>query len=156
MKKLFLLTTLLSLSLVSCGDDDKTTDPIVTPVDNTQTLLTAKWNLVKGEYYQNGTLVQTEDLKPGTCDYDYYDLKSGGLKDEIYHNEEDDCSTENYDGTWSYNSATKEVTLIDTEDNYTIITEVISINATDLKIKMISEDGEAVPDGVEAYLYLKK
>ncbi len=152
MKKLVALSALLSLTLVSCGDDDK---PQTEQPQDTQTLLTAKWNLVKAEYIMSGQ-TQTEDLKPGSCDYDYYELKAGGVKDEVYHDEEDNCSTYNYDGTWAYNKENKQVTLVDSEDGYTLVTEVISINATDLKIKMISGDGEELPDGMEIYLYLKK
>lgn len=59
-------------------------------------------------------------------------------------------------GRWSYNPSTKEITLIDSDDDYTLVTEVISITATDLKIKMITADGEPAPNGVEVYLYLKK
>ncbi|KAA5535927.1 lipocalin family protein [Paenimyroides baculatum] len=152
MKKLVFFSALLSLSLVSCGDDDK---PQPEQQKDTQTLLTAKWNLVKSEYIING-VTETEDLKPGDCDYDYYDLKSGGLKDEISHDESDNCSTSNWPGTWAYNAAKKQVTLVDSDDNYTLVTEVISINATDLKIKLISADGEPAPTGTEVYLYLKR
>jgi len=152
MKRLVFFSALLSLSLVSCGDDDK---PQPEQPKDTQTLLTAKWNLVKAEYIENGETT-TEDLKPGSCDYDYYDLKAGGVKDEIFHDEEDNCSTGNWPGTWSYNASNKQVTLIDSDDDYTLVTEVISISATDLKIKMITADGQPAPDGVEAYLYLKK
>lgn len=133
-KKLVFFSALLYLSLVSCGGDK----PQPEQQKDTQKLLTAKWNLVKSEYIING-VTETEDLKPGDCDY--YDLKSGGLKDEISHDESDNCSTSNWPGTWAYNAVSKQVTLVDSDNNYTLVTEVISINATDLKIKLISADG---------------
>src|SRR5690606_40614105 len=85
MKKIVFFSALLSLSLVSCGDDDKPQDQ--TPI--VQDPLVGKWNMVKGEFYQNGNLVLEEDLKPGDCNYDFYELKTGGVKDEVYHDEED-------------------------------------------------------------------
>src|SRR5690606_23300905 len=111
---------------------------------------------VKGEYFQNGTLVEEEDLKSGDCNYDYYELKAGGTKDEVYHDEEADCAQDSYTGTWVYDAATKQVTLVDSEDGYTLVTEIVSITANDLKIKLISENGETLPEGLEVYLYLKK
>lgn len=153
MKKI-ILGVLLAGSLISCGDDDKPVDPV--KQDETKTLLVGKWNMVKAEYYQNGQLVESEDLKSGSCDYDYYDLKTGGTKDEIYHDAEADCATENYPGTWTYESKGKTVTIVDAEDDYTIEAGIESINASDLKIKMISSGGQPAPEGIEVFLYLKK
>ncbi|WCM42978.1 DUF5004 domain-containing protein [Flavobacterium sp. CBA20B-1] len=149
MKKLVFFSALLSL--VSCKDDDNTTTP-VTP----EAKLEGKWNLVKSETYEDGTLTDTEDLKSEPCDYDYYDLKVGGTKDEVYHNPTEDCSTENWPGTWSYNESNKYVTLIDSDDDYTIVFQVISLTTTDLKVKMISDDGDTPPQGTEIYAYLKR
>lgn len=152
MKKIVFFSALLSLSLVSCGDDDKPQDQ--TPI--VQDPLVGKWNMVKGEAYQNGTLLLEEDLKPGDCNYDFYELKTGGVKDEVYHDEEADCAQDNYIGTWAYNAASKQVTLVDEEDGYTMVVEVVSVTAGDLKIKLISEDGESLPEGIEVFTYLKK
>ena len=148
MKKLVFFSALLSLSLVSCKDDDNTT---TTP----EVTVAGKWNLVKAEYIENGETT-TEDLKPGSCNYDYYDLKVGGIKDEVYHNEDDNCTTENWPGTWSYNESNKYVTMIDSDDNYTVVFQVVSLTATDLKVKMISDDGNTPPEGTEVYAYLKR
>lgn len=149
MKKIVFFSALLSLSLVSCKDDDNTTTaPEVT--------VAGKWNLVKSETFEDGTLTNTEDLKPGSCNYDYYDLKSGGLKDEIYHNEDDNCATDNFPGTWSYSESNKYVTMIDSDDNYTVVFQVVSLTATDLKVKMISDDGDTPPQGMEVFAYLKR
>lgn len=153
MKKL-ILGAFLACSLISCGDDDKPVDPV--KQDETKTLLVGKWNMVTAEYYQDGELLGSEDLKSGTCDYDYYDLKTGGTKDEIYHDPEADCATENYPGTWTYEATGKIVTLVDEEDDYAVEASIESINSSDLKIKMISSGGEPVPDGLEVFLYLKK
>ena len=72
MKKLLFLSTMLSLSLISCGDDDQN--------NQDQDPLIGKWNIVKSEIYENGTLTDSENLKPGSCDYNYYELKTGGVK----------------------------------------------------------------------------
>lgn len=148
MKKLLFLSTMLSLSLISCGDDDQN--------NQDQDPLIGKWNIVKSEIYENGTLTDSENLKPGSCDYNYYELKTGGVKNEVYHNEQNNCATQNYEGVWLYNSSNKQITLIDSEDNYTLVVEMISVNATDLKVKMISDGGETPEEGEEVYLYLKK
>lgn len=154
MKKLVFFSALLSLSLVSCGDDDKP-QPQPQPVDNTPTLLLGKWNMVTGEVYLNGQLVQSGNLSTEGCDYDYFEIKTGGLKDEVYHDEED-CSTSNYPGTWTYESANKMVSLVD-EDGYLLEGEIISINTTDIKLKLISDGGDRPEDqGFEVFYYLKK
>lgn len=147
MKKVLLAATLAAFALVSCGDDDNKA--------GNQPKLDGKWNLVSAEYIQDGETTK-EDLKPGTCDYDYYDLKAGGVKDEVYHDEEDGCSTDNWPGTWSYDAAKKQVTLIDSDDNYTLVWEVVSLTASDLRMKLISDDGETAPEGYEVYANLKR
>ncbi len=156
MKKIVFFSALLSLSLVSCGDDDKPQpQPEPQPQDNTTTLLIGKWNMVTGEVYANGQLVQSGNLSTEGCDYDYFEIKTGGLKDEVYHDEED-CSTSNYPGTWTYESANKMVSLED-EDGYLLEGEIISINATDIKLKLISDGGDRPEDqGFEVFYYLKK
>lgn len=151
MKKLVFLSALLSMTLVACGDDDKPAGEN----PNTQPKLEGKWNLIQSETIEDGTSTK-DDLKPGNCDYDYYNLKTGGTKDEVYHDEDNDCAKEEYPGTWSYDAAKKQITMIDSDDNYTLITEVVSLTTTDLKVKLVSADGETPPAGTEAYLYLKR
>src|SRR5690606_23975784 len=154
MKKLILFSALLSLSLVSCGDDDKP-EPQPQPVDNTSTLLDGKWDMVTGEVYQDGELVQSGNLSTEGCEYDYFDIKTGGLKDEVYHDGED-CAMSNFPGTWTYEATSKIVSLVD-EDGYLLEGEIVSINATDLKRKLISDGGDRPEDyGFEVFYYLKK
>ena len=154
MKKLILLSAFLSLSLVSCGDDDKPQPE--QPQDNTPTLLLGKWNMVTGEVYENGELVQSGNLSAEGCDYDYFEIKTGGIKDEVYHDGENNCATDNYVGTWTYSSSNKMVSLVD-EDGYLLEGEIISINATDIKLKLISDGGDRPEDqGLEVFYYLKK
>lgn len=154
MKKLILFSALLSLSLVSCGDDDKP-EPQPQPVDNTSTLLVGKWDMVTGEVYQDGELVQSGNLSTEGCEYDYFDIKTGGLKDEVYHDEED-CATSNFPGTWTYEATSKMVSIVD-EDGYLLEGEIVSINATDIKLKLISDGGDRPEDyGFEVFYYLKK
>lgn len=149
MKKLIALSAMLALTLVSCDkEDDK-------PVTQPEVTVAGKWKLVSSEYIVNGETT-TEDLKPGTCDYDYYDLKAGGVKDEVYHDEDSDCATENWPGTWTYNDSNKYMTLVDSDDNYTIVFQVVSLTASDLKVKLISDNGTTLPTGTEVYAYLKR
>lgn len=154
MKKLVFLSALLSLSLIGCSSDDE--KPIDDNTSDPQNLLVGQWNMVKGEVYQNGDLLFSEDLKLESCDYDYYNFKPDGIKDEVYHDDLDDCSTTNWTGTWSYNEQNDQITLIDDDDNYTLVLEVISVTTTDLKLKLVSDDGENIPEEIEVYQYLTK
>ncbi|SFN57359.1 hypothetical protein SAMN05421741_10797 [Paenimyroides ummariense] len=156
MKKLVALSALLSLTLVSCIVDDRPAGDQSGSQDKTETLLLGKWNMVKRENYQNGNLVLEEDLKPFSCDYHYYDLKTDGIKDDVYHDLQN-CSLIIYSGTWSYNPISKQITLYDnnTEDG-TTIAEVKSLTKTDSKLKIISYLGKPTPNGTEVYLYLEK
>ena len=66
-------------------------------------------------------------------------------------------STYNYDGTWSYNLVNKQISLMDAEDGYRFVAEIISMTDTDLKIKIISDGGDKPGDSeLEIYYFLKK
>lgn len=154
MKKLFLCSTLLALSLVGCKSDDSVVDP-VTP-ESEKTLLVGKWNMIKGEIFINGELTEAQDLKDGDCNYNYFDFKNDGTKNEVYHNADDNCAPESFSGTWTYKAEGKLITLEDDEDGYVTKFNVVAVNSTDLKIKVVSDGGEAPPEGAELYIYLKK
>lgn len=153
MKKTLYLLSIVMFAFVSCKDDDGP----VAPGNQQQpkTLLTGKWNMIKGEMFTDGKLTFSEDLKKPGCEYDFLDLKSNGKKDETYHNE-DDCTPENDAGTWSFLESSKQLTVVDDEDGYTVLYQVVSLTNTDLKLKLLVEDGGAVPANIEVYAYLKK
>lgn len=144
MKKVLLAVGLMFFAIVSCSDDDK-------PVN--QLKLEGKWNFISEERIVNGTS-EMVDLKPGSCDYDYYDLKADGVKHEVYHNENDDCANSNWAGTWSYNAANRQLVLIDDMD--AVVWEIVSSTDSDLKLKLISLDGQPLPSGTVTYKYLKR
>lgn len=143
MKKTILITTLFSFILISCNDDDKPSEKN----------LIGKWNLVQSETYKNGKRTATIDLKSDACNYDYYNLKTNGEKEEVYHKEIENCKVYKYPGTWSYNANTKQITMVNADESYTSVNEVISLTDNHLKLKLISEDLEP---NTEAYLYLKR
>lgn len=146
MKKVLMLIGVASFSVMSCSDDEQ---PYVEPK------LEGKWNMIKAEYMSNGEL-KTLDLKPGSCDYDYYDFRTDGYRDKVYHNENDNCATENLFGSWSYDEATKQITMIDVADDFKVVMEVISLTTKDLKVVVISENDRVAPEGKEYYIYLKR
>lgn len=159
MKKIFYALAVVTLifSTVSCTNDDNTPTTVITPETPTEKqLLTGKWKMIKGEIYFNGDLFQTQDLKSESCDYDFYELFENGVKNEVYHDSEADCVQDAIPGTWSYNATSKLVTLIDDEDGYELLAEVIEINTTSLKIKLISDGGDAFPEGFEVFMFLNK
>lgn len=151
MKKIALFTALTAFMLTSCKDDDHLRD------DGAKDLLLGKWNMVKGEIYENGVLSDSENLSYEGCEYNYYEFINDGTKNEVYHNFYEDCSTYNYDGTWSYNLVNKQITLVDAEDGYRFVAEIISMTDTNLKIKIISDGGDKPGDsGLEIYYFLEK
>lgn len=155
MKKIIYFLSISLLALTGCKDDE--TVYLVNPKDDITTLLLGKWNMVKGELYANGELVQSGNLSTEGCDYDYFVIKTGGLKDEVYHDGENNCATDNYEGTWTYNSENKIVSIVDAEDGYLFEAEILSITPTDIKLKIVSEGGDRPEDqGLEAFYYLKK
>ena len=152
MKKIILLTSLLSLGLASCGNDDNT----VLENETVETKLLGKWNAVKAEMYLNGKLEDSENLAAVKCENSYYEIKAGGTKDEVYFDEEGNCERENYPGTWTYNTSNKHITIVDSDDNYTMIYELVSVTNSDLKIKLIEDDGLTPDEGQEVFYYFKK
>lgn len=139
--------------IISCKNDDTSVMPGESA--NPKTLLLGKWNRVKEETYKDGNLTNSENLKNPACDYDFYDLKKDGIKDEVYHDSENSCLPENYKGLWSYDESKKTITLTD-DDNGELILQVTSLTNSDLKVKIIREDGSSPPAGFEVYIYLKK
>ena len=156
MKKLVALFALLSLTLVSCIVDDRPAGDPSGSQDKTEKLLLGKWNMVKRENYKNGTLTMISNLKPFSCDYHYYDLKTEGIKDDVYHDLQN-CSLIIYSGTWSYNPINKQITLYDNNnEDGTTIAEVQSLTEANLKLKIISYLGKPTQSETEVYLYLEK
>lgn len=64
--------------------------------------------------------------------------------------------TTNQQGIWVFVESSKQLTVIDDEDGYKILYQVVSLTKTDLKLKLLVEDGSAVPANIEVYAYLKK
>ncbi len=150
MKKILLFTSILCLSFTSCNNEDDSKSS-----SEKEALLVGKWNMIKAEFYKEGKLQDSKSLKSGECEYNYYNFKEDKTKDEIYHNANADCATENDLGKWSYNGKLNQITLIDNEDGYTFIAEVISINENSAKFKVVSDGGEK-PKEEEIYYILEK
>lgn len=150
-RKIYFLSIGL-IYLTSCKNDDTTASPINT--EKTKTLLVGKWNMTKAETFVDGVITDKSDLKIPGCDYDFFNFKTDGTKEEVYH--EMDCSLETFDGTWFYEEATNRIDVIDKEDGFKTVFEVVSITKTDLKIRLLEGNGEPVPKEVEGYTYLKK
>lgn len=156
MKKIILgITTLACLAITSCSSDDNSTQDNPT-VDITTNKLEGKWKMITGiMVYQGET--QTIDLKPENCDYDYYNLKANGSKDEVYHIPESDCETENYVGTWIFNAEDSSLKTIDSEDNYTMIFKIVEFSSNRMKVKLVNDGGANPEDfGYEIYSILEK
>ena len=155
MKKVFFFIALGTGILTSCGSDDNaTTTP--TSSNPSKEQVTAKWKMVKGEIYQNGKLINEENLKGENCEYSYYDLKANGTKAEVFYDADDDCDMDITEGTWTYNQSKKQVTLTDSDDGYTMIMEVVTLSATEAKFKLVKEGDDEIPTSTEIYVYLKK
>ena len=150
-KKIVLLAAfaVLGWSLNSCKSDDE----VVTQKSEKE-LLEGKWNMVTGEYYQDGELVYSEDLREEGCEYDYYHFYQDGKKDEILHY--GGCESENYSGIWEYNEATKELKTVDADDDYTMIFKVLNLESSTLEIQLINDDGDIVPEQVKMLMILNR
>ncbi|HLW63015.1 MAG TPA: lipocalin family protein [Flavobacterium sp.] len=150
MRKSVLFTVLTIFTLTSCEDD-------LLRDDGNRDLLTGKWNMIKGEKYQGRVLIDSQNMSSEGCTYNYYKFLTDGTKNEVYHNFNEDCAVYNYDGTWSYSIKNKQITLIDNEDGYLFVAEIVSINETDLKVKVISDGGDNPNEsGLEVYYFLEK
>lgn len=142
------------MAITSCSSDDNSNpdDPII---ESPAKKVEGKWKFVTGIVIFQGQTI-TEDLKSEECDYDFLNFKANGTKDEIYHNTDDNCSQENFTGTWVYNLENDIITTIDNGDNYETIFEVVEISNSTMKLKLISDGGEIIPDTVEVYTLLEK
>lgn len=111
--------------------------------------------MVKGEVYTDGKKTFENALKVADCENDFIDFKSNGQKDQIYH-DEDDCTTENETGKWTFDESSNQLTVIDDIDEYKMLFEVASITKSELKLKLLVEDGSAVPKNMKVFIYFKK
>ncbi|HLV50377.1 MAG TPA: lipocalin family protein [Flavobacterium sp.] len=136
-------------TVTSCKSDDE----VVTQKSEKQ-LLEGKWNMVKEEVYFDDVLEDTQDLKTDGCDYDFFHFYADETKEEVYFN--NDCNQSEYDGTWNYNEATKELTIVDSEDDYTMIYRVLNIDASSLEIQMINENGDVIREEVKIITHLNR
>lgn len=153
MKKIVLLAAfaVFGWSLNSCKSDDE----VVVEVQKTEKeLLEGKWNMVTGEMYVNDELIGSESLREEGCEYDFYHFYQDGKKDEVLHYE--NCESYDYPGTWTYNESTKELQVVDSEDDYTIIFEVMKVDASTLELRLINDDGDIVPDNLKIITILNK
>lgn len=155
MKKIVYILFIVVFSLYSCQNDDSV-KPTPTESNNPKTLLIGKWNMIKKEIHQNGKLTSSTDLKNAECDYNYFNLKDNSTKDEIYHDPENNCKIDNYDGNWVYDDSEKKISLTSNNSEKELIAEIISLSKSNLKIKIIREDNSSPPVGFEVYLYLEK
>ncbi|HLW41748.1 MAG TPA: hypothetical protein VKY82_05215 [Flavobacterium sp.] len=151
MKKIVLLAAfaVFGWSLNSCKSDDE----VVTQKSEKE-LLEGKWNMVKEEIYFDDVLEHTQDLRAAECDYDFYHFYANGNKEEVYFN--NDCNQSEYDGIWNYDEATKELTIVDSEDDYTMIYRVLNIDASSLEIQIINEDGVVIREEVKIITHLNR
>ncbi|WP_177761004.1 lipocalin family protein [Flavobacterium sp. I3-2] len=155
MKKiLFSFLALSTLAIASCSSDDNATTEPKTEVTTSQ-MLVGKWNMVTEIFIYQGE-TETEDLKIENCNYDFFDFKSNGTKDEVYHSEDGNCTEENFVGTWTYNQTDNTISTIDTEDNYKMIYKIIEISSNSMKLRLLNDDGVVIPDEVEIYSILEK
>lgn len=152
MKKRICFLAIGIIFLVSCKNDDTTVYP-VNP-ESTKTLLVGKWHMIRSETIVDGVTTDDSDLKIKGCDYDFFDFKTDGTKEEVYHGM--DCSLETFDGTWFYDEVKNSIDVIDKEDGFKTVFEVTSITKTNLKIRLLEGNGEPLPEEVEGYTYLKK
>src|SRR5690606_3257942 len=131
----------------------KSDDGVMT-IKSKKDLMEGKWNMVKEEGHFDDVLQHTQDVKVADCDYDFYHCNADGTKEEVYFN--NDCKLTEYDGIWNYNEATKELTIVDSDDEYTMIYRLLNIDASSLEIQLINEDGKVIQEQVKIITYLNR
>ena len=95
MKKIILgLSALACLAITSCSSDDNNKEETVI-VESTAQKIVGNWKYITGIVIIEGE-TRIEDLKVEGCDYDYLNLKPDGSKDDVFHDAEDNCATENF------------------------------------------------------------
>jgi hypothetical protein len=149
MKKFYsILSVALAFSMLaftSCSDDDGDS------INRTEVLTTKKWTVSKIEAGMADEYADITDSELYDCEVDDYSTFS---KENvyIYAPGEDDCdgSVEANEGTWTWKDGEKilALTQFDETDDYT----VVSMSATELKLKLEYKD-EFVQVGGTTYYY---
>ena len=133
MKKInliFIAIIMSSFSFYSCSEEDSGVDP---------GKLIAKW-----EYFQEGEVINGQEIlmtyeHSEGCEKDFIEILSNGTVRDVsyYFNNNNPCFEDVYITTWSVNSNNFTTTFL----GYDFTTQVLTLNATTLKVKYNNDEG---------------
>jgi len=150
MKKVLFILLLVTVSVsYACNKQANTT---AGPTIDTALLL-GKWKIAKGEIYVNGKLEETDDLKIGSCTYNYYEFLEKNVKNEVQYDEED-CSSKAFPGKWTFDKNTNIITMTDDGDTTELKLLVVSLNKNTLKIELLADEENT--ENTKYIMYLSK
>lgn len=123
-KKLFLLVSLMFLSLMSCSKDDDSSASIE-----------GKWQFTKEGEIVNNQEVLTNYVHASGCTKDYTEILAGNIiKDHYFDNP--NCQETIDTGIWT---KTNNIFSVSFQNGPQTTTEILELTNTTLKVKIISE-----------------
>lgn len=141
-----LATFFLGISMVSCSPSDDSPDGSI------EGSIIGRWALDKRSYTSNG--VNTPELdyennQPG-CDLnDYFEFKEGGVFETAYYNPS--CDVTPRAGNWTRSGDMIPVTYPE-DDDENMILELLSLSASEMKIRIDVTGTDAVEPGMELFI----
>ena len=123
-KKLFLLVSLMFLSLMSCSKDDDSSASIE-----------GKWQFTKEGEIVNNREVLTNYVHASGCTKDYTEILAGGvIKDHYFDNP--NCQETIDTGSWTKSNNMLSVSF---QNEPAVNGEILELTNTTLKVKIVSE-----------------
>lgn len=126
MKKI-ILGLFLTIGLVSCNNDDASSD------DGSTAAIEGKWAYSKVGAIVGGQEVLTDYPHECATKKDYIELVAGGNANDVYY--PSDCVADIVAGAWSKSGNNVSITF----DGITEAAEIITLNTTTLKVKYDDE-----------------
>lgn len=129
--------------MTSCSQDNESTD-------NTSASILGRWALDKRSYTSNGFTspeANYENNNPGCTSNDYFEFKDNGVFENGYY--DPNCGVTPTVGSWIKNGDLITISH-PTEDG--IILELLSLSATEMKVKANLTGTEGVEPGMQLYI----
>ena len=155
MKKILLLSALISIGLMGCSSED---DSAKKDAENNafKTRLVGSWIYKNKIVFKNGNQEETYNYGSTACPNPYLILNSDDTSRNVTYNVNNDCA-ENIDlSSWEFNNSNKEIKIISKTDNSRIVYNLTRISEDEITLRLAEENGEKIPDNFDILINFDK
>lgn len=142
------------MGLIACSEE--TSEELVNEITIEQKI-NGKWfHYREEELDDNGNVQDFLDLSGKECNSSFIVFKAGSIKEEEHADPNQNCEKFDYPGTWNYDKTNNELTIVDNEDGYVVKGTIVTVNTSELRIKLTQQGDDSDFDGWNTHLVFKK